>query len=156
MSDETRKLVESDRLPGVMITAPEIQDSCSTSRSYPRSEELARQVRILSSLGLSKSNIAVFLGMSPPKLEKDYGGELVEGKKEMNIKLARLAMDAAEAGDSKMIQYLCKVKLGWTETSTVEHVGEVRAVISAKPLSKEEFETKYLAQAVGNEQEEEE
>jgi hypothetical protein len=26
----------------------------------------------------------------------------------------------------------------------VEHVGEVRAVVSAKPLSKEEFEKRYL------------
>lgn len=156
MTDETDDKVESERLPGVMITAPEIQDACLTSRSYPRTEELARQVRMLSALGLSKSNIAVFIGMSPPKLEKDYGKELVEGKYEMSTKLSRLAMEAAEAGDTKMIQYLCKVKLGWTETSTVEHVGEVRAVISAKPLSKEEFETKYLAQATGADEAEEE
>jgi hypothetical protein len=62
----------------------------------------------------------------------------------MSSRLAQLAFESAESGDSRMIQYLCKVKLGWTETSTIEHTGEVKAVISAKPLSKEEFELKYL------------
>lgn len=154
MTDETNKKVESEHLPGVMVTAPEVRE-CHTGLSYPKSEEIARQVRMLSELGLSKSNIAMFLRISPRKLEKDYGEEFVEGNYKMSSKLSRLAMEAAEAGDTKMIQYLCKVKLGWTETSTVEHVGEVKAVISAKPLSKEEFETKYLAQATGADEAEE-
>jgi hypothetical protein len=34
--------------------------------------------------------------------------------------------------------------LGWTEANVVEHVGEIRAVVSAKPLSRDEFVAKYL------------
>jgi hypothetical protein len=40
--------------------------------------------------------------------------------------------------------YLGKSKLGWTENNVVEHVGTINAVVSAKPLSREEFEAKYL------------
>jgi hypothetical protein len=34
--------------------------------------------------------------------------------------------------------------LGWSEQQIVEHVGEIRAVVSSKPMSKEEFVQKYL------------
>lgn len=130
-----------------MVTPPEVRDRSLAKASYPKSEEIARQVRELASKGLSKSYIRNFLRISQAKFEEDYAIDVIAGKHEMNVKLATWAMDAAEAGDSKMIQYLCKVKLGWTETSTIEHVGEVRAVVSAKPLTKEEFEKQYNLQS---------
>jgi hypothetical protein len=148
MSDNTEKPVESERLPGVMITPPEVRDRSLSSAGFPRSEEIGRQVRSLAGLGLSKNAISRFLRISQDKFERDYGEDVVAGKYDMSVRLATLAMEAAEAGDSKMIQYLCKVKLGWTETSTVEHIGEVRAVVSAKPLTKEEFEKRYLQGAI--------
>jgi hypothetical protein len=48
------------------------------------------------------------------------------------------------AGNPQVLMYLGKSKLGWTEANVVEHVGEIRAVVSAKPLSREEFEQRYL------------
>jgi len=53
-------------------------------------------------------------------------------------------MDQALAGNPQVLMYLGKSKLGWTEANVVEHVGEIRAVVSAKPLSREEFEQRYL------------
>lgn len=153
MTDDI-KLDKSERLPGVEITPNNIRDRSLAKASYPRSEELARKVKQLSNLGLSKANIATVFGMSVAKLDQDYAEELIAGKHDLNVKLASLAMQAAESGDSKMIQYLCKVKLGWTETSTIEHVGEVRAVVSAKPLSKEEFEKQYISQTTSESVEE--
>jgi hypothetical protein len=34
--------------------------------------------------------------------------------------------------------------LGWSEQQVIEHTGEIRAVVSSKPMSKEEFVQKYL------------
>jgi hypothetical protein len=39
---------------------------------------------------------------------------------------------------------LLKTKLGWSEQQTLEITGEIRSVVSAKPLTKEEFVQKYL------------
>lgn len=139
------QLVEHDSLPGMMVTPPEVRDRTLNSAEVPRSEEVARQVAKLSSLGISKHSIAAFLEIKPETFAKLYEKDMVAGTYRMNVKLASLAMAMAEAGDSKMVQFLCKTKLGWTETATIEHVGEVKAVISAKPLSEEEFAKQYLA-----------
>jgi hypothetical protein len=53
-------------------------------------------------------------------------------------------MEQAMAGNPQVLMYLGKSKLGWTEANTVEHVGTINAVVSAKPLSREEFEKRYL------------
>jgi hypothetical protein len=59
--------------------------------------------------------------------------------------VARGLMEQAMAGNPQILMYLGKSKLGWTESNTVEHIGTVNAVVSARPLTKEEFEAKYLA-----------
>lgn len=58
--------------------------------------------------------------------------------------VARGLMEQALAGNPQILMYLGKSKLGWTEANVVEHVGEIRAVVSAKPLSRDEFVAKYL------------
>lgn len=58
--------------------------------------------------------------------------------------VARGLMEQAMAGNPQVLMYLGKAKLGWSEANIVEHVGTVNAVVSAKPLSREEFEAKYL------------
>jgi hypothetical protein len=39
---------------------------------------------------------------------------------------------------------MMKTKLGWVENQVIEHTGEVRAVVSSKPLSTEEFTQRFL------------
>lgn len=147
-------LVEVDGgLPGVKATPPEIRNRSLNSAEVPRSEAVAQQVAKLSSLGISKHSIAAFLDLKPETFSKLYEKDLVAGTYRMNVKLASLAMAMAEAGDSKMVQFLCKTKLGWTETSTIEHIGEVKAVISAKPLTEEEFEKQYLSESTEDSEE---
>ena len=48
-------------------------------------------------------------------------------------------------GNTPILLHLIKTKLGWSEQQIIEHVGEIRAVVSAKPMSKEEFVQKYLS-----------
>jgi hypothetical protein len=50
--------------------------------------------------------------------------------------------------------YLGKSKLGWTEANVIEHVGTINAVVSARPLSREEFEKRYLTNESNDEGEE--
>ena len=107
-------------------------------------EEVAQQVRELARLGLSKNAVRLFLKMRFDSFDRLYGEAYLEGQANMQRRLAGLAMEQAEAGNVPMLMYLCKTKLGWNETSVVEHVGEVRTVVSAVPLTREEFARKYL------------
>lgn len=113
-------------------------------RSIERDESVASQVRVLGRYGLSKSAVRIALKIEQQPFERLYADDFYEGQAEMQKRIASLAMDAAEAGNVPMIMYLCKTKLGWNETNIVEHVGEVRSVVSAKPMSREEFEARYL------------
>jgi hypothetical protein len=125
-------------------TPPEIRHKTTAGLAIVRDENIATQVMRLSALGLSKTAIATFLEMSLDSFNKYYAKDMVEGVHKMSVKLAELAWGVAESGDPKMIQFLCKVLLKWTETSTVEHVGEVRAIVSAKPMTEEEFAERFL------------
>ena len=107
-------------------------------------EEVAQQVRELARLGLSKNAVRLFLKMRFDSFDRLYGEAYLEGQANMQRRLAGLAMEQAEAGNVPMLMYLCKTKLGWNETSVVEHVGEVRTVVSAIPLTRDEFAKKYL------------
>ena len=55
-----------------------------------------------------------------------------------------MAMAEALNGNTAILLHLVKTKLGWNETQLIQHSGEVRSVVSAKPLSKEEFAEKFL------------
>ena len=58
--------------------------------------------------------------------------------------VATAAMEQVKAGNPQMIMFVAKTRLGWNETNIVAHVGEVRAVVSNKPLTEAEFEARYL------------
>ena len=132
------------------VKIPEVLD-VDRSRSLvgpriERDEDIARQVRVLGRYGLSKAATRVAVKIEQQPFERLYADDYYEGQAEMQKRLASLAMDAAEAGSVPMIMYLCKTKLGWNETNVVEHIGEVRNVVSAKPMSRAEFEARYLNQ----------
>jgi len=123
------------------------RDKSLVSATAVVDEEVAQQVRELARLGLSKNAVRLFLKMRFDSFDRLYGEAYLEGQASMQRRLAGLAMEQAEAGNVPMLMYLCKTKLGWNETSVVEHVGEVRTVVSAVPLTREEFARKYLGEA---------
>jgi hypothetical protein len=97
-------------------------------------------------MGLSKASTAIAARITPYLLDKYYLPEFLEGQSQMQKGLATVAMEQALNGNIPILLHLLKTKLGWTETQTIEHVGEIKAVVSAKPMSKEEFAQKYLSQ----------
>lgn len=126
------------------------RDKSLVSATAVVDEEVAQQVRELARLGLSKNAVRLFLKMRFDSFDRLYGEAYLEGQANMQRRLAGLAMEQAEAGNVPMLMYLCKTKLGWNETSVVEHVGEVRTVVSAVPLTREEFARKYLGESSPN------
>ena len=135
MSDETKEL---EVLPPVMQPKPHTRD-------HQRNEDLACQVRDLGRLGLSKGNAALAARISVYLLDKYYLEDYLEGVTEMQRGLASVAIAEAMNGNTPILLHLIKTKLGWSEQQIIEHVGEIRAVVSAKPMSKEEFVQKYLS-----------
>lgn len=112
-----------------------------------KDEVIAGQVERLASLALSKNAIAIACRLTPDQLERHYKEEFLLGQAKMQADVAGAAMEQVRKGNPAMIMFIAKSRLGWTETNVVEHVGEIRAVVSNRPLTREEFASKYLEQS---------
>jgi len=139
-SDESAISAEPGGLPAAV--EPEVLPT--KTPSHVRSEQLASQIRDMARMGLTKTNVAIAARVTPYILDKYYGEEFASGEAEMRKGLASVAMAEALSGNTAILLHLIKTKLGWNETQLIEHSGEVRSVVSAKPLSKEEFAQKFL------------
>ena len=128
---------EVEVLPPIMRGVPQTRD-------HQKDEQLGLQIRDLGRLGLSRTSAALAARITPYLLDKYYSEEFLEGQSQMQKGLASVAITEAMNGNTPVLLHLLKTKLGWSEQQTLEITGEVRAVVSAKPLSKEEFIQKYL------------
>jgi len=146
--DDSRQVVERP----IVINPPRRKDY--SNQRYEKDAETSAMVTRLARLGLSKSAVAIASRLSPQELTKWYGEEYAAGQAGMQEVVARGLMEQAMAGNPQVLMYLGKSKLGWTEANTVEHVGTINAVVSARPLSREEFEKKYLSNESNEEGEE--
>jgi len=136
-------VVQESLVPEVL---PPIMQPKLNTKEHIRNEDLACQVRDMARMGLSKGSTAIAARITPYLLDKYYLPDFLEGQSQMQKRLATVAMKQALKGNIPILLHLLKTKLGWTETQTIEHVGEIKAVVSAKPMSKEEFAQKYLTQ----------
>ena len=145
MSDDENE-VEAEILPvepkPVVINPPRRKDY--SNQRYEKDAETMGAVTRLARLGLSKSAVAIACRLSPVELTKWYGEEYAAGQAGMQEVIARGLMEQAVSGNPQVLMYLGKSKLGWSEANVIEHIGTINAVVSAKPLSRDEFEQKYL------------
>lgn len=139
MDDETKALVPE------IITKRD-----PMGQHHVKTPEKADTVFRMAQEGLSKGSAAKCIGVSMPTFNKYYGEEYDAGLVDMQRNLASMAFEAAKAGSVPMLIHLVKTKLGWNEHTTVEHVGEVRAVVSNRPLSRDEFVKKYITKEDGD------
>ena len=114
------------------------------SPSHTKCDRIGAQIRDMARMGLTRGNVAIAARVSPYILDKYYADEYAAGEGEMRKGLATVAMGEALNGNTAILLHLIKTKLGWNETQLIQHSGEVRSVVSAKPLSKEEFAEKFL------------
>jgi hypothetical protein len=136
----------------IVINPPRRKDY--SNQRYEKDAETIGAVTRLAKLGLSKSAVAIACRLSPTELTKWYGEEYAAGQAGMQEVIARGLMEQAVSGNPQVLMYLGKSKLGWTEANVVEHIGTINAVVSARPLSREEFEKRYLTNESNDEGEE--
>ena len=127
----------------IEVLPPVLRDIPHT-RHHVKNEQLGLQIRDLARLGLSKSSTALAARLSTHLLEKYYLEEFLEGQAEMQRGLASVAVAEAMNGNTPVLLHLLKTKLGWSEQHQIEISGEVKSVVSSKPLTKEEFIARYL------------
>ena len=147
MQDDSKQPKELEESP--KISEPEIEVLPARmeqphSPAHTRDEFIAGQVKDLGRMGLSKGNTAIACRISQYLLDKYYLEDYLQGVSEMQKSLASVAIAEALNGNTPVLLHLLKTKLGWSEQQVIEHVGEIRAVVSNKPLSKDEFIQKYL------------
>lgn len=114
------------------------------SSEHSRDIGIATRVRELAGVGLSRSQVALAVGISVGLLGKYYGDEFTAGSSEVRRLIASKAVEEALGGNTPVLIHMMKTKLGWVENQVIEHTGEVRAVVSSKPLSTEEFTQRFL------------
>ena len=139
------KLPESNTEQNAVIEVlPPILREIPQTRHHVKNEQLGLQIRDLARLGLSKSASALAARVSVNILDKYYLEEYLAGQAEMQKGLASVAVAEAMNGNTPILLHLLKTKLGWSEQHQIEISGEVKSVVSNKPMSKEEFVAKYL------------
>jgi hypothetical protein len=139
------KLPESNTEQNAIIEVlPPILREIPQTRHHVKNEQLGLQIRDLARLGLSKSASALAARVSVNILDKYYLEEYLAGQAEMQKGLASVAVAEAMNGNTPILLHLLKTKLGWSEQHQIEISGEVKSVVSNKPMSKEEFVAKYL------------
>jgi hypothetical protein len=143
MSDDDKEdaVVQESLTPEIL---PPVLREIPHTRHHVKNEQLGLQIRDLARLGLSKSSTALAARLSTHLLEKYYLEEFLEGQAEMQRGLASVAVSEAMNGNTPVLLHLLKTKLGWSEQHQIEISGEVRSVVSSKPLTKEEFIQRYL------------
>jgi hypothetical protein len=134
--------ITAEATPLSNTVLPEVLPKASPS--HEKCERIGSQIRDMARMGLTKGNVAIAARVSPYILDKYYGEEFAAGEAEMRKGLATVAMAEAMGGNTAILLHLVKTKLGWNETQLIEHSGEVRSVVSAKPLSKEEFIQRFI------------
>lgn len=115
-----------------------------TERHHVYDPAIGFEVRRFGEWGLSKGNAAIGAKIGFGVFEKYYLKDYIEGVNDMQKRLAAKAIDEAMDGNTPILLHLLKTKLGWKETHEIELNGEVRSVVSAKPLTKQEFIERYL------------
>jgi len=139
------KLPESNTEQNAIIEVlPPILREIPQTRHHVKNEQLGLQIKDLARLGLSKSASALAARVSVNILDKYYLEEYLAGQAEMQKGLASVAVAEAMNGNTPILLHLLKTKLGWSEQHQIEISGEVKSVVSNKPMSKEEFVAKYL------------
>lgn len=145
VSDDSPKISEAntESNPVIEILPPVLREIPHT-RHHVKDEQLGLQIRDMARMGLSKSQTALAARISTHLLDKYYLDEYLDGQGSMQKGLASVAVTEAMNGNTPILLHLLKTKLGWSEQHQIEISGEVRSVVSNKPMSKEEFVAKYL------------
>jgi len=100
--------------------------------TYKPTEETRRLVESLSAAGTRYEDIALYLGITRPTLDKYYSTELKLGTIKANTAIANTLYQQAKEGNTTACMFWLKTRAGWRETQHVEMSADVKAKLSGK------------------------
>lgn len=88
--------------------------------------ESRAQVERMAAVGITHEQIGLFLGItSVETLKKYYRKELDEAKTKADVAVAGALYKSAIKGNVSAQIFWCKTRLGWRETTNIEHEGGI-------------------------------
>lgn len=102
--------------------------------AHKPTEETRATVKRMAAVGIPQPHIGKVVGISVPTLEKHYRDELDLGATEANVAVAQSLYDQAVGGNVSAAMFWCKTRMGWRETTHVEHSGEIKTMLWGKPV----------------------
>ena len=92
-------------------------------KPYKPTEQTRDLVEKLSAAGVRYEDIAVYLGITRPTLDKYYSEELKTGTIKANVKVAQTLYQQAMAGSTTAAIFWLKTRAGWREVQRLEMSG---------------------------------
>ena len=99
---------------------------------YQPTDEARERVEQLAAAGIRDEDIALYLGITRPTLNKYYKGELKIGTIKANAVIANTLYKQAKEGNTTAAIFWLKTRAGWRETQKVEMSADVKAELSGK------------------------
>jgi len=88
-------------------------------------DEQRRLVEHYCSIGYTQDQIAALMDVSDVTLRKYYAPELKNGTLKVNAQIGGKLFQKAMGGDTASLIFWAKTRMGWKETSGMEHSGEI-------------------------------
>lgn len=94
-------------------------------RRHKPTDDDRKQVEILSGLGIPQEQISLLIqgGIDDKTLRKYYAAELLSGVAKANSQVSRSLYQKAVGGDTGAQIWWTKTRMGWKDTSRMEHTG---------------------------------
>jgi predicted transcriptional regulator len=90
---------------------------------HEKTKENAAVAEAMSGYGMPHAQIALQLGICEGTLRKHYSEELARGVPKANSQIAQAMFKKAINGDSTLLIWWSKTRMGWKETSALEVTG---------------------------------
>ena len=100
--------------------------------THTPSEATRAMVQTLSGFGIKYEDIALYLGITRPTLDKYYKNELRLGTIKANSTIAETLYKKARDGDTTACIFWLKTRAGWREVQKMELEGEVKEKLEMK------------------------
>ena len=91
------------------------------SKPHEPTEEVREMVKNMSGIGLPQGTIGSMLGIDEKTLRKYYRHELDHGASMANAQIGGALFKKAMGGDTAALIFWCKTRMGWSETTKIEH-----------------------------------
>jgi len=95
-------------------------------------EETRARVEQFAAAGIRNEDIALYLGITRPTLDKYYKEELRIGTIKANTVIAQTLYQQAKDGNTTAAIFWLKTRAGWRETQKLEMSADVKAELSGK------------------------